>query len=403
MTADAAQLSATIRDHIDAILPELIEFRHDLHRHPEIMYEEHRTSGRIREELERAGIDFKGDLAGGTGVLAHLQGDAQQAVGLRADIDALPIHEQSGVPHASTIDGRMHACGHDGHTAILLGAARVLKSISDDQRLPHPVSFLFQPAEEGGAGGKRMVEDGCLDGTVIGPPIERMYGLHGWPMLPEGVVGSLPGPLLASADSFSMVSRGRGGHAAMPHTTIDPVSTAATIITTLQQAVSRRVDPVLGGVVSVTSIHAGEAYNVIPGECHLKGTVRALYEDARQILRTAVHEIPTGIAATLGCEIEIDYHDGYPVTRNDAATTESFHDLARSVVGDDRVEPLEFPVMGGEDFAYYCQKIPSCFFALGLCPPDQESIPSLHHPAFDFNDNAITTGVEMFCRLAMES
>jgi hippurate hydrolase len=200
-----------------------------------------------------------------------------------------------------------------------------------------------------------------------------------------------------------MVIRGRGGHAAMPHTTIDPVSTAATIITTLQQAVSRRVDPVLGGVVSVTSIHAGEAYNVIPGECHLKGTVRALYEDARQVLRTAVHEIPTGIAGTLGCEIEIDYHDGYPVTRNDAATTESFHDLARSVLGDDRVEPLEFPVMGGEDFAYYCQKIPSCFFALGLCPPDQESIPSLHHPAFDFNDNAITTGVEMFCRLAMES
>ncbi len=403
MTVDTTQLSSTIKKHIDAIVPELIEFRHDLHRHPEIMYEEHRTSGRIREELERAGIEFTGDLAGGTGGLAHLEGDAREAVGLRADIDALPIHEQSGVPYTSTIDGRMHACGHDGHTAILLGAARVLKSISNEQRLPRPVSFLFQPAEEGGAGAKRMVEDGCLDGTVIGPPIERMYGLHGWTMLPEGVVGSRPGPLLASTDSFSMVIKGRGGHAAMPHTTIDPVSTAATIITTLQQAVSRRVDPVLGGVVSVTSIHAGEAFNVIPGECHLKGTVRALYEDARQVLRTAVHEISSGIARTLGCEIEIDYHEGYPVTCNDAATTEAFHDLARSVVGNDRVEPLEFPVMGGEDFSYYCQKIPSCFFALGLCPPDQESIPSLHHPAFDFNDNAITTGVEMFCRLAMES
>lgn len=403
MTVDTAHLASTIKKHIDGILPELIEFRHDLHRHPEIMYEEHRTSGRIREELERADIDYKGDLAGGTGVLAHLNGNAGQAVGLRADIDALPIHEQSGVPHASTIDGRMHACGHDGHTAILLGAARVLKSISIEQPLPRPVSFLFQPAEEGGAGGKRMVEDGCLDGTVIGPPIERMYGLHGWPMLPEGVVGSRPGPLLASADSFSMVIRGRGGHAAMPHTTIDPVSTAATIITTLQQAVSRRVDPVLGGVVSVTSVHAGEAFNVIPGECVLKGTVRALYEEARQVLRSAVHDIPAGIASTLGCEIEIDYHDGYPVTRNDAATTEAFHDLARSVVGPARVEPLEFPVMGGEDFAYYCQKIPSCFFALGLCPPDQESMPSLHHPAFDFNDNVIATGVEMFCQLAMES
>lgn len=403
MTVDAAQLSSTIKDHIDALLPELIEFRHDLHRHPEIMYEEHRTSGRIREELERAEIDFKGDLAGGTGVLAHLPGDASQAVGLRADIDALPIHEQSGVPHSSTIDGRMHACGHDGHTAILLGAARVLKAISREQTLPRPVSFLFQPAEEGGAGGKRMVEDGCLEGRVIGPAIERMYGLHGWPMLPEGVVGSRPGPLLASSDSFSIVIRGRGGHAAMPHTTIDPVSTAATIITTLQQAVSRQVDPVLGGVVSVTSVHAGEAFNVIPGECHLKGTVRALYEEARQTLRAAVHDIPTGIAGTLGCEIEIEYHDGYPVTRNDAATTEAFHDLARSVLGPERVEPLEFPVMGGEDFAYYCQKIPSCFFAVGLCPPDQESMPSLHHPAFDFNDRAIPTGVEMFCRIAMES
>ena len=403
MTVDAAQLSSTIKDHIDALLPELIEFRHDLHRHPEIMYEEHRTSGRIREELERAEIDFKGDLAGGTGVLAHLPGDASQAVGLRADIDALPIHEQSGVPHSSTIDGRMHACGHDGHTAILLGAARVLKAISREQTLPRPVSFLFQPAEEGGAGGKRMVEDGCLEGRVIGPAIERMFGLHGWPMLPEGVVGSRPGPLLASSDSFSIVIRGRGGHAAMPHTTIDPVSTAATIITTLQQAVSRQVDPVLGGVVSVTSVHAGEAFNVIPGECHLKGTVRALYEEARQTLRAAVHDIPTGIAGTLGCEIEIEYHDGYPVTRNDAATTEAFHDLARSVLGPERVEPLEFPVMGGEDFAYYCQKIPSCFFAVGLCPPDQESMPSLHHPAFDFNDRAIPTGVEMFCRIAMES
>lgn len=403
MTVDAAQLSSTIKDHIDALLPELIEFRHDLHRHPEIMYEEHRTSGRIREELERAEIDFKGDLAGGTGVLAHLPGDASQAVGLRADIDALPIHEQSGVPHSSTIDGRMHACGHDGHTTILLGAARVLKAISREQTLPRPVSFLFQPAEEGGAGGKRMVEDGCLEGRVIGPAIERMYGLHGWPMLPEGVVGSRSGPLLASSDSFSIVIRGRGGHAAMPHTTIDPVSTAATIITTLQQAVSRQVDPVLGGVVSVTSVHAGEAFNVIPGECHLKGTVRALYEEARQTLRAAVHDIPTGIAGTLGCEIEIEYHDGYPVTRNDAATTEAFHDLARSVLGPERVEPLEFPVMGGEDFAYYCQKIPSCFFAVGLCPHDQESMPSLHHPAFDFNDRAIPTGVEMFCRIAMES
>ena len=189
----------------------------------------------------------------------------------------------------------------------------------------------------------------------------------------------------------------------MPHTTIDPVSTAATIITTLQQAVSRQVDPVLGGVVSVTSVHAGEAFNVIPGECHLKGTVRALYEEARQTLRAAVHDIPTGIAGTLGCEIEIEYHDGYPVTRNDAATTEAFHDLARSVLGPERVEPLEFPVMGGEDFAYYCQKIPPPASSRWACalPIRNRCHRSTTPPSTSTTGRS--PGVEMFCRIAMES
>ncbi|MAT80957.1 MAG: hypothetical protein CMJ29_04825 [Phycisphaerae bacterium] len=391
-----------LRERINSVLPDLIEFRHDLHRHPELMYEEHRTSERIREELAKDAISFAGDLAGGTGVLAHVPGQAENAIGLRADMDALPIHEESGVEHASTIDGKMHACGHDGHTTILLGAAKVLKAISTEHDLPNPVSFVFQPAEEGGAGGQRMVEDGCLNGSVIGPAIERMYGLHGWPAMTENVVGSRPGPLLAAADRFKIEIRGQGGHAAMPHTTADPITAAATIITTLQQSVSRHIDPVLGGVVSVTVVQSGSAFNVIPDNCILQGTVRALYPEVRDTLKSAVHDIPKSVAAALGCQAIVDYHDGYPVTRNDPSTTSAFHELAREVLGDDQVEPLEFPVMGGEDFAYYCEQVPSCFFVLGQCPKGQDTMPGLHHPAFDFNDQTIATGVEMFCRLAMQ-
>jgi amidohydrolase len=402
MSTSATLSTTDLRSRIEDILPELIELRHDLHRHPELMYQEHRTCGVVRRALDQAGVPHVGDLAGGTGVLGHLGDSQSHAVGLRADMDALPIVEQSGVDWTSTTDGTMHACGHDGHTTILIGAARVLASLAKTCPLPNSVTFLFQPAEEGGAGGKRMVEDGCLDGRVIGPPLDRMYGLHGWPQLSEGIVGSRSGPLLASADQFRIEITGRGGHAAMPHTCIDPVAAAASIITTLQQAVSRMVDPVLGGVVSVTTIHAGSAFNVTPETCVIEGTVRALYEEARQRLRRAVHEIPRDIAAALGCTTDLNYHDGYPVTRNDADATDHVHAIARRVLGEDRVEPLEHPVMGAEDFSYYCQKIPACFFALGLCPPGQDTMPGLHHPAFDFNDRTIATGVEMFCRLALE-
>ena len=188
----------------------------------------------------------------------------------------------------------------------------------------------------------------------------------------------------------------------MPHTTADPITAAATIITTLQQSVSRHIDPVLGGVVSVTVVQSGSAFNVIPDNCILQGTVRALYPEVRDTLKSAVHDIPKSVAAALGCRAIVDYHDGYPVTRNDPSTTSAFHELAREVLGDDQVEPLEFPVMGGEDFAYYCEQVPSCFFVLGQCPKGQDTMPGLHHPAFDFNDQTIATGVEMFCRLAMQ-
>ena len=394
--------AATIREHIDAILPDLIAMRRDLHAHPELGYEEHRTSGVIRDVLTSAGIEHVGDLAGGTGVLGHLPGTAAKAVGLRADIDALPIVEQTGLAWASTHEGRMHACGHDGHTTILAGTARVLAELAKTEPLPNPVSFLFQPAEEGGGGGERMVQDGCLDGSVLGPAVDCMYGLHGWPVLQEHMVSSRPGPMLAAADRFNITITGLGGHAAMPHGTRDPIIAATALIQAIQSIVARNVDPVQGAVISVTTINAGSAFNIIPETCTLSGTVRALHQESLDLVRTRLKEVVDAVPAAHGCVGSLDYLVGYPVTRNDPAEVEIVHTTARDVVGAERVQAMESPIMGAEDFSYYCEQVPSCFFALGLLPPDQDEMPSLHHPCFDFNDAVIATGVELFCQLALK-
>ena len=266
-----------------------------------------------------------------------------------------------------------------------------------------PVTFVFQPAEEGGAGGLRMCEDGCLEGKVIGPAFKSMYGLHGWPAWPLGVVGSRPGAMLAAADRFEITVEGLGGHAAMPHTTRDPVYAAASIVTALQQVVARNVNPVEGGVISVTRIEGGSAFNVIPGSVKMGGTLRALEADALETARRRLAEVVDATARAAGCTATLDYLEGYPVTRNDPGAFELFESIARGTVGDDRVQPMEFPVMGGEDFSYYGQRVPACFFVLGLLEPGREAMPGLHHPEFDFNDDAIATGVELFCRLAIEA
>ena len=396
-------LQQRIRSHVEAILPELIELRHDLHAHPELGYEEHRTSEVVQGQLAAAGVEFAAGLAGGTGILGHLPGDADQAVGLRADMDALPITEQTGCAWSSTNDGVMHACGHDGHTTILVGAARVLSALAADTPLPQPVSFVFQPAEEGGGGGLRMCEDGCLEGRVIGPAFKAMYGLHGWPASALGVVSSRPGAMLAAADRFEITVEGLGGHAAMPHTTQDPVYAAASIVTALQQVIARNVNPVEGGVISVTRIEGGSAFNVIPSSVTMGGTLRALEPEALATARRRLAEVVDATARAAGCTATLEYHEGYPVTRNDPGAFEIFESIARRTVGDDRVLPMEFPVMGGEDFSYYGQRIPACFFVLGLLDPGREAMPGLHHPEFDFNDDALATGVELFCRLAIEA
>ncbi len=397
MSATKDSLRAIIREE----LSDLVAIRHDLHAHPELAYQERRTSGVVQDQLAKAGVDLKAGLAGGTGVLGHLPGRDDGAIGLRADMDALPIQETNDVEYRSQHDGVMHACGHDGHTAILIGAARVLARLSGDGGLPRPVTFFFQPAEEGGAGAEKMIQDGCLDGDVLGPPVKEMFGLHGWPRIPLGSVGSRPGPMLAAADSFDITVTGVGGHAAWPHTGHDPVVAASAIVNALQTITSRNVSTLESVVVSVTEFHAGTAYNIIPDQAKLAGTVRTLTPAVQDQAERRINEIATGVAKAYGCRADVTYKRGYPATVNDAASVEAFRSVAADAFGTEHVVDMERPVMGGEDFAYYAQRVPACFFALGLIPDGAGAVPELHQAQFNFNDDAIEQGIEMFCRLAL--
>lgn len=393
--------TSNVRERAERELPSLIDIRHDLHAHPELAYQEKRTSEVVQRELKAIGVEFVAGLAGGTGVLAHIPGKADRAIGLRADMDALPILEETGVPYASTSAGVMHACGHDGHTTMLLGTARVLAAMAKERPLPRPVTFVFQPAEEGGAGGQRMVQDGCLDGSKLGPPVENMFGLHGWPELRLGQVATRVGPMLAAADKFEITIEGVGGHAAYPHFTSDAIVAGSAIVSGVQQIASRNVGPLDSVVVSITQFHGGTAFNVIPREVKLAGTVRTLLPEIQTLARQRLEVIATSIATAHQCTAKVEYHVGYPVTRNDAGAVAIFEDCARKALGEKHVEPMELPVMGGEDFSYYCQEVPSCFFALGLLPAGQDHMPKLHQPTFDFNDDAIALGVRTFCALAL--
>ena len=395
----------SLTDLIAAELDDLIAIRHDLHAHPEMGYNEHRTSGVVTRELKNAGVDFKDGLAGGTGVLGHLPspGNEAKAIGLRADMDALPITEETSLPYASTNPGVMHACGHDGHTTMLIGAARVLAKLAKDNPLPRPVTFCFQPAEEGGAGGKRMVEDGCLTGSIIGPPVEMMFGLHCWPLLRLNAVMTRTGPMLAAADMIEIKLRGKGSHAAMPQHGHDPILAGSNLVSALQQIASRNIDPLDSIVVSITQFHGGTTHNIIPETVELMGTVRTLLPETQELAIRRINEIATHIAAAHGCKAEVDYQIGYPVTNNHADAVKIFNDTARHALGESRVDHMELPVMGGEDFSFYCNEVPSCFFALGIIPEGEDSMVQVHHPKFNFNDDAIATGVEMFCRLALRT
>lgn len=376
-------------------LDHLVAIRHDLHAHPELGYEEVRTSGVVQRELESVGVKFEAGLAGGTGVIGYLPAtsdpDRAETVALRADMDALPILENTGKPYASTNSGRMHACGHDGHTTILLGAARALAQMER----PNNVILVFQPAEEGGAGGKKMCEDGVLDGTVLGSPVDRIFGLHGYPGLRVGQVATVEGPMLAAADMIYLKVTGKGGHAAMPHTGVDPIVVASHIVAASQVIASRNVDPLDSVVVTYAQFHSGTAHNIIPGAADLTGTVRTLKPETRKLAEQRLNEIANGVASAFGAQAEFKYEHGYPVTYNDLDMAK----LLKRTVGED-LQPDTMPVMGGEDFSFYGQHVPACFYWLGLVPSGANGYPNLHAPEFDFNDDAIPVGVRAMCRLA---
>lgn len=396
-------MTVTLRDRIASDHKYVSDIRHDLHQHPELMFQEKRTSEVVQRELEAVGIEFKAGMANGTGVLGYLPAtkDASNAktVALRADMDALPILEETGLPYASQNEGVMHACGHDGHTSILIGAARALAKETDRR---NNVLLIFQPAEEGGAGGDFMCKEGALDGRIFPAKADVVYGLHGWPIGKRGVFGVKNGAMLAAVDEFTVRIKSPGGHAAKPDLTSDTVVAFAQIVSALQTVASRNVLATEGFILTVSFVHAGKAYNVIPSRLEFGGTMRTLSDDVRALGKKRFYEIVEGMCKTLGVQCEIEWSEGYPVTWNDTWATDRYRRIARTVVGEERMQEESAPVMGGEDFSYYGRHVPACFFFVGLCPPDRATYPSVHTPLFDFVDDVIPDAVETMCRLALE-
>ncbi|MEX6507769.1 M20 aminoacylase family protein [Jiella sp. M17.18] len=373
-----------------ALHPEITEWRRDIHAHPELMFDVERTAGIVADKLKAFGVDEVVTGIGRTGVVGIIKGrdtGSGRVIGLRADMDALPILEATGVPHASQTPGKMHACGHDGHTAMLLGAAQYL---AETRNFDGAVALIFQPAEEGGGGGREMVEDGMMDRFGI----QEVYGMHNRPGLPVGQFLTRPGSIMASADEFEITVEGTGGHAAYPHQCVDSTLIAAQIMLSLQTVVSRNVDPVQSAVVSVTQLHAGEAFNVIPPTAVLRGTVRTLKPEIRDLVEARMAEVVELTARALGGKAVLDYRRKYPVVVNDPARTEFAASVARQVAGDARVDVDAPPVMGGEDFAFMLESRPGAFIFVG----NGDTAP-VHHPGFDFNDEAIPHGCSYWAKL----
>jgi len=369
---------------------EITAWRRDFHSHPELGYDVNRTAGRVAELLKEFGVDEVVTGIGRTGVVGVIKGrkaDSERVIGLRADMDALPILEKSGKPYASSVSGKMHACGHDGHTAMLLGAAKYL---AETRNFDGTAIVIFQPAEEGGGGGKAMVNDGLMEKFGI----EEVYGLHNFPGFPMGSFAIRSGGIMAASDFFTIEIEGLGGHAAMPHKTIDPVVVAAHMITGLQMIVSRNADPVNSAVVSVTVVKAGEADNVIPSSVHMAGTARSLREDVRDMIESRLNAFVPQCAASFGAKAHISYRRGYPVTVNAEAQARFAADVGAEIAGEDRVQRDVDPTMGGEDFSYMLEARPGAYMIIGTGDG-----PGLHDDRYDFNDEIIPVGVSYWARL----
>jgi amidohydrolase len=381
-----------IVNRVADLQPDIQAWRRDIHEHPELQYDVHRTAALVAERLREFGCDEVATGLGRTGVVGVIRGRKPagkgdiRVIGLRADMDALPIEEATKLPYASKTAGKMHACGHDGHTAMLLGAARYL---SETRNFAGDAVVIFQPAEEGGAGAAAMIKDGLLDRFAI----DQIYGMHNGPGIPVGSFAIRSGPIMASTDAVDIRIEGRGGHAARPHISIDSVLVGAQLINALQSIVSRSVDPLESAVVSICEFHAGNARNVIPQTAELKGTVRTLTAEVRALVEKRVREVIDGVAHMTGAKINLNYERGYPVVVNHASQTDVAIRVAKEVAGDVNVHEMP-PLMGGEDFAFMLEQRPGAFIFCG-----NGDSAGLHHPAYDFNDDAIVFGTSYWIKL----
>jgi amidohydrolase len=380
-----------IVNRVADLQPEIQAWRRDIHQHPELLYDVHRTAAFVADRLREFGCDEVATGLGRTGVVGVIKGRKPakgevKVIGMRADMDALPIEEATNLPYASKIPGKMHACGHDGHTAMLLGAARYL---AETRNFAGDAVVIFQPAEEGGAGAAAMIEDGLMDRFAI----DQVYGMHNAPGVPVGSFAIRSGPIMAATDAIDIKIEGLGGHASRPHKCIDPVLAGAQLIVALQSIASRSVDPLESAVISMCEFHAGNARNIIPQAVELKGTVRTLTKEVRELVEKRVHEIVAGIEQVTGTKITLDYVRGYPVVVNHAAETDFAIKVAGQIAGDSNVHDIP-PMMGAEDFAYMLEKRPGAIIMCG-----NGDTAGLHHPAYNFNDDAIVYGTSYWIKL----
>ncbi|ERF81220.1 amidohydrolase [Bradyrhizobium viridifuturi] len=385
-----------IVNRVADLQPDIQAWRRNIHEHPELLYDVHRTASFVADRLREFGCDEVVTGLGKTGVVGVIKGKKGAAkgdvkvIGLRADMDALPIHEETNLPYASKTPGKMHACGHDGHTAMLLGAARYL---AETRNFAGDAVVIFQPAEEGGAGAAAMIKDGLMDRFGV----QQVYGMHNGPGIPIGSFAIRSGPIMASTDEVNINIEGLGGHAARPHKCIDSVMVGAQLITALQSIVSRSVDPLDSAVISICEFHAGHARNVIPQTAVLRGTVRTLTPEVRQLIEKRIGEVVKGVAQLTGARIDLDYKRGYPVTVNHASQTEFATRIAKEVAGDGNVHTMP-PLMGGEDFSYMLEARPGAFIFCG-----NGDSAGLHHPAYNFNDEAIVYGTSYFVKIVEDA
>ncbi len=377
-----------------SFLDELIAIRRDIHAHPELAFHETRTSDIVARELATYGLEVHRGLAG-TGVVGTLRkGSSERVVGLRADMDALPLQEKNDFSHASKHSGRMHACGHDGHTVMLLGAARYIATHLDQLSFDGTLHFIFQPAEESEGGAEIMISDGLFRKF----PMDAVFGLHNWPGIPVGEMAIMPGPVMAGTCAFEISVHGHGCHAAMPHQGADTLLAASHLVLALQTVVSRNLNPCESAVVSVTQIHGGEALNIIPDDAILRGTIRSFKPEVQALVEKSIRRVCAGIESTFGVNIGVVFNQRYPATVNSVRETEICRAAGAAVLGEAQVRRDELPSMGAEDFAYMLQQKPGCYVWLGNGPG--ESGCTLHNPRYDFNDDLLAIGITYWVRLA---